>query len=105
MIAVVLVCCLEKAGGDPEALSPAASEPKTMFDGFMHSSFIVAVVKLSISACVMNDGSDAIPISSDDAMMRLQSVRGIALQGLKNVLILVCGRKRTAVTLEVRSQM
>ena len=73
VIAVVLVCCLERAGGDSEALSPAASEPNTMFDGSMHSSFIFAMIILSISACVMsiiccmmNDGSDAILINSDD---------------------------------------
>ena len=73
VIAVVLVCCLERAGGDSEALSPAASEPNTMFDGSMHSSFIFAMIILNISACVMsiiccmmNDGSDAILINSDD---------------------------------------
>ena len=63
LVAIVVVCCLIEADGDSEALSPAAFEPNTTVETFMHTDFIFV---LSVIGCMMNDGSDAIPIRSDD---------------------------------------
>ena len=67
--AVFMLYCLTGAGGMSEALS---LEPNTLSDNnFM--DFLLAVVMMSIIACVfsviccmMNDGNDSIPVSSDE---------------------------------------
>ena len=72
-LSVLLAFCLVKADGRSKALSLEPNTPGDLDSGDSHLDFLLAVIFLSIIACVisvigcmMNDGSDAIPVSSDD---------------------------------------
>ena len=72
-LAVPLACCLVKADGTSEALSLEPNTLDVVSDDYHHSDFLFAVLfgsiidcVISVSGCMMNDGGDSIPVSSDD---------------------------------------
>lgn len=71
--AVFMLCCLTGAGGMSEALSLEPNTLDVVIDDYHRSDFLFAVLfgsiidcVISVSGCMMNDGGDSIPVSSDD---------------------------------------